>query len=72
MTQAFFANMGGYHLEAPGYPSFPLNAKQLAFVISHGYVDFPAEDETDVDDRNKRDGLARSVKNHSPAQRFIY
>lgn len=53
--------MGGYHLDAPGYPSFPLNANQLFFVISKGYVDFSMEDETDIDDRNKRDGLARSV-----------
>ena len=54
--------MGGYHLDAPGYPTFPLNANQLSFLISNGYVDFPAEDETDVDDRNKRDGLARFVE----------
>lgn len=53
--------MGGYQLEAPGYPAFPLNARQLFFLISRGYVDFPAEDETDIDDKNKRDGLARCV-----------
>ncbi|KAL8646207.1 MAG: hypothetical protein Q9210_006268 [Variospora velana] len=57
--QAFFADMGGYHLESPGYPTFPLNAPQLLFLISKGYVDYPAEDETDIEDRNKRDGLAR-------------
>ncbi|KAL9048986.1 MAG: hypothetical protein Q9206_005749 [Seirophora lacunosa] len=57
--QAFFADMGGYHLESPGYPTFPLNAPQLLFMISKGYVEFPAEDETDIEDRNKRDGLAR-------------
>ncbi|KAL8642158.1 MAG: hypothetical protein Q9228_001118 [Teloschistes exilis] len=51
--------MGGYHLQAPGYPAFPLNARQLFFLISNGHVDFPAEDETDIDDKNKRDGLAR-------------
>lgn len=51
--------MGGYHLESPGYPTFPLNAPQLLFMISKGYVEFPAEDETDIEDRNKRDGLAR-------------
>ncbi|KAL8939416.1 MAG: hypothetical protein Q9216_003360 [Gyalolechia sp. 2 TL-2023] len=51
--------MGGYHLETPGYPVFPLNARQLFFVVSKGYVDFPTEDENDIEDRNKRDGLAR-------------
>ena len=58
---AHFAEMGGYHLETPGYPTFPLTAHQLAFLISKGYVDFPAEDESDIDDKNKRDGLARYV-----------
>lgn len=58
MRQAHFADMERYHSKAPGYPNFPLNARQLYHVISKGYVDFPAEDETDVDDRNKRDGLA--------------
>ena len=54
--------MGGYHLQAPGYPTFPLGGNQLYFLISNGYVEFPPEDETDIDDRNKRDGLARSVE----------
>ena len=62
MKQAYHADMGGYHLETPGYPTFPLTARQLAFLISKGYVDFPSEDETDIDDRNKRDGLARYVQ----------
>lgn len=65
MKQAFFADMGGYHLDAPDYPVFPLNANQLAFVIKNGYVNFPVEDDTDIDDRNKRDGLARFVSNSS-------
>ena len=63
--------MGGYQLQALGYPPFPLNANQLYFVISNGYVDFPEEDETDIDDRNKRDGLARFVGNFFSAWGFI-
>ncbi|KAL8800371.1 MAG: hypothetical protein Q9182_005226 [Xanthomendoza sp. 2 TL-2023] len=59
MKQAHFADMGGYHLEAPGSPAFPLNARQLFFLLSNHYIDFPEGDDTDIDDRNKRDGLAR-------------
>ncbi|KAL8681343.1 MAG: hypothetical protein Q9186_002552 [Xanthomendoza sp. 1 TL-2023] len=59
MKQAHFADMGGYHLEAPDFPAFPLNARQLLFLLSKHYVDFPDGDDTDIDDRNKRDGFAR-------------
>ncbi|KAL8873051.1 MAG: hypothetical protein Q9174_001421 [Haloplaca sp. 1 TL-2023] len=51
--------MGGYHLAAPAYPQFPLNANQLYFLVAKGYVDLPEEDDSDIDDKNKRDGLAR-------------
>ena len=56
---AFFADMGGYHLATDDFQSFPINAEQLFHLIEKGFVDYPSETERDIDDRNKRDGLAR-------------
>lgn len=59
MKHAFFADMGGFRLKAPEYPAFPLDAEQLLYVIQNKYVDFPDFDTSDIDDKNKTDGLAR-------------
>ena len=60
MRQAFFADMGGYLLRAVDYEDpFPIHAEQLYFLVSEGYFGCPTIDEADIDDKNKRDGLAR-------------
>jgi hypothetical protein len=61
MKHAFFADMGGIHLLLPSVGrSFPINAKQLHFMVSNGYVPFPEGITEDIiNDRNKYDGLSR-------------
>ena len=62
--------MGGFLLQVPDYDDpFPIHAEQLYFLISEGYIEFPEIDEADIDDKNKRDGLARVL---TGAQAFIF
>jgi len=66
LKHAFFADMGGIHLELPNhYPelkSFPINAKQLHFMVANEYIPFPSQiTEAVIDDKNKYDGLSRYV-----------
>jgi hypothetical protein len=56
---AFFANMGGYMLEAPGCPLIPLDSDQVLYLISNGYLEYPDTEEGDIADKSKADGIAR-------------
>jgi hypothetical protein len=42
MTHAFLADMGGFVLHAGDFPDFPLNAKQVHYLVTHGYVPYSA------------------------------
>ena len=60
MRHAFFADMGGVHLQFPGIESFPVNSKGLLFMVTKGYIAFPTEiTEEVINDKNKSDGLTR-------------
>lgn len=60
-THAFFADMGGFTLEAPGLQQpIPLDAEQVFYLVQCGYVAYPQVPKRDLDDRNKSDGLSRS------------
>ena len=58
---AFFADMGGFILKAPDYPPFPVDAKQLLYLIKNDFVEFPRITKKDIDDRNKADGIVRII-----------
>lgn len=60
LTHAFFADMGGFVLEAPdlSFP-IPLDAEQIFYLVENKYIDYPAIDEEEIRDKNKADGLAR-------------
>lgn len=59
MTHAFFADMGGFALKPEGWQQFPIDAKQLWWLVKHGYVDYPSIERDEIKDRDKFDGLAR-------------
>lgn len=59
MKHGFFADMGGIHLQVPDLKSFPINAKQLHFMVTHEYIPQPEITTTTINDKNKSDGLAR-------------
>jgi hypothetical protein len=61
VKHGFFAAMGGYVLQPPDFVPFPLDLKQVYYLVTHGYVDYadvllmPSE----IDDKNKFDGMTR-------------
>ncbi|BCS03147.1 uncharacterized protein AKAW2_70025A [Aspergillus luchuensis] len=62
LTHAFYADMGGFLIDGPGTDRpFPVNAKQLRFLIEKGYVDYPMIGEDDINDRNKSDAFSRVI-----------
>ena len=61
MRHAFFADMGGFMLQSPDVPSFPVDSEQLAYLVEKNYLQHPAIDEETIGDRNKADGFARLV-----------
>ncbi|MCJ1390080.1 hypothetical protein MMC18_002938 [Xylographa bjoerkii] len=61
MRHAFFADMGGFVLECPDFPSFPVNSEQLAYLVERKLLQYPDIDQETIWDRNKADGFARMV-----------
>lgn len=60
MNQAFFADMGGFVFHSRNWPPFPIDAKQLHYLVIRGHVRYPAHyDKRAISDRNKSDGLVR-------------
>ena len=57
----FYANMGGFHLQPPNFPSFPVNAKQLQYLILHGYTEYPSITEKEIWDKSKADGFQKTL-----------
>jgi hypothetical protein len=74
MKHAYFADMGGLVLQTPGWKQFPINGKQLHYLITNGpkgennkstgemYLDYPEDLNIGaINDRNNWDGLSRCV-----------
>ncbi|MCJ1307985.1 hypothetical protein MMC25_001635 [Agyrium rufum] len=61
ITHAFFADMGGFTLETLDFPPFPLNAKQVHYLLSKGYLDHKSIviDKHIIDDKNKQETFVR-------------
>lgn len=59
MRHAFFADMGGFLLQTSDCRPFPLDAKQLHYMVSHGYLKYPELAKAAIDDKDKADGVAR-------------
>lgn len=59
LTHGFYADMGGIHLQPPGWKRFPVSAKQLYHLVHRGYIDFPKIPVADIKARGKTDGLAK-------------
>lgn len=44
-----------------GWKTFPIDARQVHYLFSHGYIDYPDIPSSCIADKNKSDGLARYV-----------
>jgi hypothetical protein len=61
MRHAFFADMGGFILQSPDFPPFPVDGQQLLYLIQHDYIPYPDVDVETLWDKNKADGFARAI-----------
>jgi hypothetical protein len=63
MKHAFLADMGGFVLHPPDWVEFPLNAKQVHYLVTHNYIPYSAVclDKRTIDDKNKVDGMVRFI-----------
>lgn len=62
MAHGFYTDMGGFVLEGPGIKiAFPVDSQQLLFLVQNDYVEYPSLTREDISDRNKSDGVARSL-----------
>ncbi|KAF4624523.1 hypothetical protein G7Y89_g13645 [Cudoniella acicularis] len=66
MTHAFYADMGGFRFHSKGcpqfpqgWPKFPVDAKQIHYLWTEGYIDFPAITREEIRDKNKVDAVLR-------------
>lgn len=61
LRHSFFVDMGALHLRCSDQSSFPINSRQLHFLIIQGYVAYPSIEESQIRDRNKVDGTLRLI-----------
>ena len=61
LRHGFYADMGGFHLQSPEWKSFPIDAKQLHYLVTRGYVAYPEFGDTHIRDKNKVDGMLRLI-----------
>jgi len=57
MMHAFDADMGGFVPHTKDWTAFPIDAKQLHYLVTHTYVDFPTIGKQEIQDKNKVDLL---------------
>ncbi|GAM90342.1 hypothetical protein ANO11243_083850 [Dothideomycetidae sp. 11243] len=60
-THALFADAGGFMFYTPDFVPFPVNSKQILYLVHHGYLDLPIVTKKEIDDRNKRDMVLRLI-----------
>jgi hypothetical protein len=51
--------MGGFHLKAPDYDAFVIDAKQLLYLIKKQYIPYPDLKMATIKDKDKADSLTR-------------
>ena len=61
MKEAFFADMGGFILHTRDQLPFPLDAKQLQYLVFKKHIELPILDRRMIEDKNKVDGLLRAI-----------
>lgn len=59
IRHAFFADMGGFVLKSPDFPTFPLDAEQLYYLVLKGHLQYPHVEKAEIDEKNKSNGLSR-------------
>ena len=61
MRHGFYANMGGFILQPKDSQPFPINAKQLHYLVTRNYVRYPQITAKEVWDKSKQDGFQKTL-----------
>src|SRR5438034_6201907 len=61
MAHACDADMGGFVLQTRDWKPFPIDAKQLHYLVTKGYVSYPRLEKRKIADKNKVDGILRFI-----------
>ena len=62
MRHGFYANMGGFILHPRDSQPFPVNAKQLKYLVTRGYItNWPLITEKEVWDKSKQDRFQKTL-----------
>ena len=59
MYHGFFANMGGFVLQPPDIRPFPINSKQLLYLVKHDYTSVPEITQSEISNKGKQDGFQK-------------
>ena len=59
IRHGFYANMGGFILKPRASTQFPINSKQLFYLVDKGYIPYPAITEKELWDKSKQDGFQK-------------
>lgn len=60
-VHAFYTNAGGFVLETPDFPSFPINASSICYLCRNGWTEAPKISRENIWDRSKADLFAKGV-----------
>lgn len=60
-VHAFYANAGGFVLQTPDFPAFPINATSIHYLCTNKWIQPPAITKRDIWDRSKADRLAKTI-----------
>ncbi|KAF2963821.1 hypothetical protein GQX73_g9767 [Xylaria multiplex] len=58
-VHAFYADSGGFLLQPQNELAFPVNAKQIHFLVSHSYIPLPTITHDEIWDKSKADWFAK-------------
>ena len=61
MKDAYFTDMGGFILHTRDQLPFPIDAKQLHYLVSRWHLPLPVLNHRVIEDKNKVDGLLRFI-----------
>lgn len=59
LTHSFYADMGGIRVQPQFWPQFPVNAKQLHYLVTKDYMDYPRIPKEQIEARGNADYLAK-------------
>lgn len=61
LVHAFYADSGGFVLRLPDTRPFPITARQVRYLVQHGYVSLPSISKKEIWDKSNADKVAKFI-----------